>query len=59
MKPQKKYSSKEFPSKGERLNWMPLAEVRPVVLKSTLLEGRRPMVSPRSERQSQTNLLVP
>lgn len=59
MKPQNKYSSKGVPSKGERLNWGPLKEVRPVVLKPEHFYGRRPHVSHSDNNRSQTNLLVP
>ncbi len=57
MKPQKNFTQKA-PSKGDRLNWTPLRDVKPVVLNKELTKGRR-LDNVISNNSHPANFLVP
>lgn len=58
MKPLKKYTERVV-SKGDRLNWVPLQNVKPVVLNDALIQGRKLSTSNTSKGTSNYNLFVP
>lgn len=58
MKPQKKHTEKNV-AKGDRLNWVPLQDLKPVVLNDNLIRGTRMTPSAGSNNKSNFNLFVP